>query len=115
VYGPALMHRVAELLNSEGKPGEMSNTWNVANGYNIMPYMCPRYVSENSMEYYWAVFDRRAMMAPNGSGLNMKLMRLPGIFPSRSNNGLIFYYTNSMRAGIGSGTKTFGVGCSGTA
>ena len=115
VFGSALMVRVSEFLGSAGRPFEASNTYNIANDYTITPYMCPEYTSANSKEFFWSLFDRRAMVNPNGSGLNMKIMRYPGVYPSRSANGLVFYYSNTLRGGVGSGTKTFGVGAEGTA
>ena len=115
VYGPSLIVRVQEFLGSIGKPGEMSNTVNIAANYQITPYLCNELTSTNSKEFYWALFDKQAMVAQSGSGLNMKIMRYPGVYPSKSRSGLVYYYTNTLRAGIGSGTATFGVGCTGTA
>lgn len=116
VHGPMIMDRVSEFVASQYtglKPFEASNTpsYPRSAGLTVSAYNCPRLTG--SLQYYWSIWDMDAMTAPNGSGLTIKVMRLPGVFPSVSTDGRIFYYTNTMRIGIGAGSTTCSVGCQG--
>lgn len=118
VAGPLLWDRVTEFVNSGLvglKPFEASNTAAIVNngGMKVTSYINPRYTGVK--QYYWSIWDREAMTAQNGSGLNVKVMRMPQVYPSQSLDGRTYYYTNTVRVGIGNGTTTFGVGCAGAA
>jgi hypothetical protein len=54
IYHPNLRADVVELLKSDGKPGEMSNTANALKEWDLTPFMYHRYTSSSS----WAVLAK---------------------------------------------------------
>lgn len=107
VHGPLLIPRVLEYLGSTQKPFEASNTVNLARGQGMTftNFINPDFTGATK-QYYYELFDLDRMRSP--AGLNVKVMRAPGMYSTLSEDGEHYIVTETLRAGIGHATTTFG-------